>query len=112
MSERVPVQDVVCLAVPEDVDPTRDQLREFLMSLAEQTTWFQYMQPGWVRPAALQFESIDWLITQDIDDVEKFQPAHDCERCRQGNVQAIAFLKENPGRWIAMGNLTYIEEWE
>ena len=105
------ITDVVCLAVPEDIDPERDQMSEFMTAMAEQSVWFQYERDGAQKPDAIFFESIDWLITKNPADVEKFQPAHDCAACRAGNDQSLAYLKANPGRWIAMGNLTYREEW-
>lgn len=105
------IKDVVCLAVPEDIDPERDQIIEYLTTVAERSVWFQFDFAGLARPEAIHFNSIDWLITKDPADVEKFQPAHDCEACRAGNERSLTFLNANPDRWIAMGNIEYREVW-
>jgi hypothetical protein len=108
------IQDVIALAVPDGWDPddpeARPRLVELLDRLAEQTAAAQYTDPAW-RPRALAFEPTEWLITQRPDEVERFQPAHDCEVCRAGNDRAREFLAEHPETWVALGNLTYTEVW-
>lgn len=110
---RETVQDVMCLAVPDYVDPSNEVSRAFFVPtldiLTRKLTTRQYEHHP--VPPELEFEKVDWLITKDPADVEKFQPAHDCAACRAGNDQSLAFLRENPGRYIAMGNLTYTEIW-
>ena len=111
MSSVEQIQDVFAMVVPETFDPAQPEDRARLVAklgpLAESYVARQYQKA----PRALLFEKIDWLITQDPADVEKFQPAHDCAACRAGNDQSLAFLRENPGRWVALGNLTYTEVW-
>jgi hypothetical protein len=106
MSE--PVQDVFAMAVPDGVDPADPDLPAKLTHLAQRVAYTQYEG----RPLrALVFEEMDWLITSDPADVEKFQPAHDCAACLAGNDQSLTFLQANPGRSIAMCNMAYREIW-
>lgn len=103
--------DVVALAMPEDIDPLRDQYLEWLNAIASQSVWRQWENDS-RRPDAIHVDHIDWLVTTNVEDVEEFQPAHDCPTCRAANDQIIAYLKDNPGKYIAMGNMTYREEWD
>jgi len=106
------IADVFAMAVPEQFDPAipedRVRLIEALDPLSERYVAAQYEAGA---PKALMFEPTDWLITKDPVDVERFQPVHDCAVCRAGNDQAVAFLAEHPGRYIAMANLIYVEVW-
>ena len=105
------VQDVMCLSIPEEIDPTlylpdpglRAAFLTKLTQLAHQTVWAQWP----TEKPAVEIEELDWMVTQAIADIEAFQPAHDCADCWMGNLKAEAFLKEHPGRWIAMANITY-----
>lgn len=103
----VPIDDVFCAAVPEgrESDPFLDD--EF-RALALRSVVSQYDGS----PPALIDVNVEWLFTSDPAEVDKFQPAHDCERCRTGNDQARAFLRDNPGRTIALGNIHYVEVWK
>lgn len=111
--KRVPIQDVFAAAVPDQYDlqngDTMKMMPFILEKQAIKQTWAQYT--GYEKPAALEFNQIDWLITKEPSDVEKFQPAHDCPACRAGNDQALTFLRENPGKYIALANISYVEVW-
>lgn len=99
------ITDYVALGIPddfpEDIDPKVLERQVYLLIIR------QYERP----PMALLIDPIDWLITSDLAQVELHQPAHDCEECRKGNERAREFLAENPGRRIALGNVTYTEVW-
>lgn len=105
------ISDVFAAAVPESYDLTDPEQFPVLFArmtdIARTATLAQYRRP----PKALLFEPIDWLVTSDPAEVEQFQPAHDCEECRAGNERALAFLRANPDRAIALGNLSYREVW-
>lgn len=101
------ILDYIALAVPADFAPDDAGLLAKLTATAERTILAQYRRP----PRALVVEPIDWLITSNPADVEAHQPAHDCVTCRAGNDQARAFLAEHPDRYVALGNLRYIEIW-
>lgn len=102
--------DVVALKMPLDIDPERDSYLDWLNTVAERSVWIQWNGVK-DRPDAIIVDRIDWLVTSSIEDVEKFQPAHDCPTCLAANDQMIAYLREFPGNYIAMGNMTYREEW-
>jgi hypothetical protein len=118
MTESRTIQDVICLAIPEGIDPeeclygagleVRERFIERLTQMAQEQVWTQW--PG-EQPESVDWEYVEWMITREIEDVQDFQPAHDCAECRLGNVRAEMFLREFPGRWIAMGNLTYTANW-
>lgn len=104
--------DVMCMAVPEHVDPTVLLIdgvpSEQLRSVAIQSLMPQYEgQP----PRAILLDSMDALVTNERADIEKFQPAHDCAACRAGNDQADTFLRDHPGRWLVLANVAYREIW-
>lgn len=98
-------------AVPVDVDPNVGMLDVIvqLEGLARRYVWGQF---GADMPVDIEFAVTEWLVTDKREEVEVFQPAHDCAACRAGNDKADAFLREHPGRWIALGNLFYVEVWE
>lgn len=108
------IEDVLCLGVPAGIDPTDTavlaELPYTLGPLIRETVWSQYGDPPF-RPRDVLIEPSRWLITNDLADVELFQPAHDCERCRMGNDMARLWLTEHPGRWVAMANIRYEEVW-
>lgn len=112
-TSRIQQDDVFCVAVPEGVDPTGTPnwavLRPWLEAMAR--LWVRRQWQGVPGPVAIEFGDSDWLVTDNPDDVEKFQPAHDCVACLAGNDQAKAFLAEHPGRFVAMANLHYTEVW-
>lgn len=105
----VHIDDVFAALVPEGADYTTDEVKDRLSVMVHDQVWHQW--PREERPVEVQFEKIDWLVTQDPADVERFQPAHDCEACRQGNARIRTFLIENPGRWVVLGNMHYVEIW-
>lgn len=109
-SRETTVDDVVAFVVPAGIDPLTD--RVFLASLqplVETCVWGQF--EGFRPPAAIRFETVTWLVTREAWEVEAFQPAHDCARCRAANDQMLAFLRDNPTRWVALGNMRYVEVW-
>jgi len=113
------INDVICLSLPAEIDPAvyldhpdetvRTAFMRKLSDLAQGQVWNQW--PGERAPIRVDWERMEWLITSEIDAVQRFQPAHDCAQCRLGNTRAEAFLREFPGRWIAMGNIRYTPVW-
>lgn len=106
--------DVFAALVPEGIVPTDGPivapLIQWLNQVARQWVENQYV-PGQA-PLRIEHGEADWLITNKVYEVDEFQPAHDCEECRSGNERAKAFLRENPGRYLAMANLKYTEVWD
>jgi len=102
-----PVEDYIIFQVPDEVDPNEPEQRNRMDRTAEAQVIAQYERP----PKAVVMDSIDWLVTSDWREVERFQPAHDCATCRAANDQAVAFLKEHPEERLALGNLRYWEVW-
>jgi hypothetical protein len=102
------IDDYVILAVPDDVDTDDPEVRQKLDDQAQIQIYGQYRKR---RPKALLLDDIDWLITSDPDDVERHQPAHDCANCKAGNRKAQEYLRANPGKRLALGNLHYVEIW-
>lgn len=114
----IDVQDVLCLVVPERISDTwpngvgPGELTALAPAMNQQafnSVWEQW--PPERAPDHIEFEVIEWLVTNRREMVEQFQPAHSCEQCRAGNDQAEAFLRDNPGRYVAMANITYTETW-
>lgn len=107
------VDDVMAVGVPADVDVhDNEQLAKLLIGFHKammSMLWTQF--PTEKRPAAIILDEPEWLITGDPDEVERFQPAHDCVTCRAGQDQALAFLSEYPERAIALANLHYNVVW-
>lgn len=103
-----PIYDFIVLGCAPHITLDDPEHLEALERLAQSNVMNQYKGR---RPRAILMDKISWLITDDWEEVERFQPAHDCPTCRAGNDQAIAFLKEHPDRWLALGNLKYWEVW-
>jgi hypothetical protein len=103
-----PVYDFIVLGCAPHITLTDPEHVEMLDRLAQRSAMGQYKKQ---RPKALVMDKIEWLITDDWEEVERFQPAHDCATCRAGNDQAVAYLKEHPDRWLALGNMKYWEVW-
>lgn len=103
----VTIHDVFACAIPSDRRPLDPEVTAYMTDLAHQVTRDQYFD----RDIVLRFEPIEWLITNDADEADAFQPVHDCPTCQAGADQMRAFLNELPDRWIALGNLTYVEVW-
>lgn len=107
--------DVFAASVPANVDPNDNtqftQLIGYLDIIAK-----AYVHKQWEgaheRPTAIKHLVSDWTVTDKPEEVEEFQPAHDCAACRAGNDQAMTYLREHPGRWVALANLHYIEVWD
>jgi hypothetical protein len=93
---QVPIQDVIALAVPEEIDchdaAVLEVLPTSLNRMARETVWGQYTDRA-VKPTLRNFRA-DWLITDDQGRIEEFSPAHDCARCRAGNDKAWLFLPD------------------
>jgi hypothetical protein len=47
----------------------------------------------------------EWTFTDDPELVKALGAVHDCARCRAGTDQALAFLREHPGREVVVGHL-------
>lgn len=47
----------------------------------------------------------EWTVTGDPAEVKTLGLMHDCAACRAGVDQALAFLRENPGSEVAVGQL-------
>lgn len=104
----VPIDDVFAVALPQGMDPRDPTVPDRLKRIATGLAWEQYEGN---RPMVLRFDPIDWLITNDADEADAFQPVHDCVACRAGADQMRAFLAEHPDRWVVLGNLHYVEVW-
>jgi hypothetical protein len=93
------------MAIPEGFEAT-----EKAMQNLERQAWGSvFAQWGPHERVVLEERSIEWLITDDPAEVDRFQPVHDCEQCRSGNVQAREYLASNPGGTVAMANIHYVE---
>lgn len=112
MTREVPIEDVFAAEVPQALDPT--DLSDVIPALSGLA--YGYVLAQWRdasnRPIAIRNLIANWLITDKVQEVEEFQPAHDCAACRAGNDQLVTFLQKNPGRHVALANLHYIEVWE
>lgn len=109
--KRKRVEDVLAFVVPAGVDPDSAATRGHMDLLAEASIAQQYTN----RPRmVVEIEDIDWLVTNDPAEADAFQPAHDCAACLAGADQVRAFLREHPGRTVALANLVYTEvlPWE
>jgi hypothetical protein len=105
------VKDLIVMSIPEAVHVDRDDMDgvvSVLDDIAAQAAIGQYEQ----HPPVLLLGPTEWTITDDPADLVDFEPIHDCDRCRDGKSSAIEFLTANPGRWIALGNMTYMEVWQ
>jgi len=106
MREHV-VLDYFIAVWPEGV-PVDDPLTlNSLMRQAIDLVWGQYEE----RPLDIRFEAISWLFTDDPDEIERNQPAHDCADCKLGNWRAQEYLREHPDRKLALADLRYVEVW-
>ncbi len=112
MSRQVGITDFIILGVPDDIEePLTEDQYDAMESLVLRNVWGQYRTKRVMPPQAVLLQKVDWKITKTVEDVEAFQPAHDCEDCRAGNVKAKEFLAANPGSRLALGNLYYVEVW-
>lgn len=113
-TRRLLQNDVFVAAVPEHIDPGNPEQRSQLLAELDMVAR-RYVHQQWAgqrrRPMDVEHAQSEWLITCKREQIDGFQPAHDCAACRAGHDQADAFLRENPGRWVAMANLTYTEVW-
>lgn len=107
------IDDYFIALIPAGIDindvATYAELKEQMMRQADAYAMAQY---GRRKPKLLLFQPTEWLVTGDPDEVERFQPDHDCDECRAGNRAARDFLLANPGRFVACGNLHYTEVWK
>lgn len=110
-TREIEIKDVLAAVVPEHLDASTPESRAALLPDLYQLAVDRIVAQYGGNPPTLIIDDLDWLITDRPEDVEKFQPAHDCAACRAGNDQSLAYLREHPGRFIALGNLTYREVW-
>jgi hypothetical protein len=103
---RVEVIDYIILAPRQG---QREISQERLRELAMEQIMAQYRGQ---HPPIIELQPIEWLVTQDPEDVERHQPAHDCADCKAGNERAQRYLRMNPGAWLWLGNLFYTEIWD
>ena len=52
----------------------------------------------------------EWTITSDPAEVRTLGLMHDCATCRAGVDQALAFLRDNPGGELAVGQLWWARQ--
>lgn len=106
------IKEVLIMLVPrKDQERSLDDLRPIIDEIAMSKVGEQYVRQNRTVMVGLVFTDLDWLITGDPNEVEKFQPAHDCAKCLSGNDQARAYLREHPDRKLALCNITYTEIW-
>lgn len=114
MTRDVRTAEVFAAVVSEDVDPSDPEQRTTLIKELSAVA-NAYVMRQWVgkreRPVTIRDMISEWAITSEPDEVQAFQPAHDCAACRAGNDQAMAYLRDNPGRWVALANVHYTEVW-
>jgi hypothetical protein len=107
------VADVFAAALPEGLDPDKVKRRRLierhLLPMAYASIEAQW--PAGQGPR-VELRRVDWLITRDPAEAERFQPAHDCPTCLAANDQMRAFLAEHPDRWVVLANLFYREHWQ
>ena len=107
------IQDYFIAVWPEGVPVDDPVTLNNLMALAVQKVYDQYTgdAPPVTKPLDVRITAIAWLFTSDPEEVERSQPAHDCEECKAGNRRAQEYLRANPGRTLALADMTYVEEW-
>jgi hypothetical protein len=93
---------------PTDDEEATAVMLGHLDRLAEQNVIAQYKERV---PKLIVTQTTVWTITNDPDEVEKVQPGDGCPDCIEGNAKAVAFLRENPGRILCLGNMEYVEVW-
>lgn len=101
------ITDYLVLGVGPQVELEDPQFAQMLDDMAMRAIVRQYDKP----PKAVMLVDMDWILTSDWREVERFQPAHHCAACIAGNDQAVAFLKEFPDKRLALCNMQYIEVW-
>lgn len=52
-----------------------------------------------------QLHHAEWIVTADPEQVRERGMVHDCASCRASLDQALAFLREHPGRELLVGVL-------
>lgn len=108
--------DVVVCKVPTHVDPTarEPRLQAAMVDLLERAAR-GWIASQWItepdRPDGFAFSTTEWLITNNVEKLDEFQRADDCVACLAGNDQAKAFLRDHPGRWVAIANVVYTAVW-
>lgn len=110
---RIRANDVFSVVVPDGIDPSDErrqpELHRLLDKQAKLWVWAQWANGG--APQDIEFAISEWLITREVWQVDEFLSKHDCAECRAGSERSKAFLRANPGKWVAMANLTYVEVW-
>lgn len=113
MSGRREIKEVICLAVPPGVACSTPEdvaaMRPWLHGVAERQVLQQYLGRR-VRPD-VRIDDIDWLVSSDVQEVADFEISHDCDECRAGTAKTAEYLREHPGQYVAVGNITYTETW-
>jgi hypothetical protein len=76
-------------------------------------------------PKSVEISAIDFTLTDSVHDAALFQPAHDCQDCRDGVQKAVDYLKAEEAKRededeptngldktvIAFANIKYKETW-
>jgi hypothetical protein len=102
-----PIDDYVIIKVLR-TDELNDATRKRLIDISMERIMAQYHDNP---PKVLMMLPSEWIVTSDPDEVEAFQPDHDCENCRAGNARARMHLINHPEDRLACGNLHYVEIW-
>lgn len=111
MSDKIvhEVEDVLCMAVPDGMDPDSQEVAMLVYTAAIRYVHRQYADiPKKERPR-IRFRRIDTLITDDLNEAETFQPVHGCQECKEGAARTRAYLRMNPGHAVALANIYYQE---
>lgn len=96
--------DQLIVVIPEDVEPNDPVTREHLDRLAVRSLAEQYDGP------VVIIAEVTWHITNDPDELDSLlNPGDGCAKCIAGNDQARAFMRDRPGRYIAIADIEYAE---
>ena len=98
--------DSAIVKVPAGWYATVNGDRVFLAQLAARK--LRAVSEAAARAIGERLHHAQWAITSDPGQVTTLGLRHDCPSCRAGVDQALTFLRENPGKELAVGQMWWI----
>lgn len=103
------VKDVLTMVIPESLGIGDPRTHLLVYSQCVQWVHAQFKQYPEAERPTIHFDRIDTLITDDFETADAFQPAHECDKCLEGTRLTAEFLRDHPGRFVALANIYYTE---
>jgi hypothetical protein len=108
-TEPVTGRDSIVLAAPPELYAVLEPGGPRAIVMTNLRTIVRAHSERWAQSLGVRLHHADWWITDIPEEVVKLAIVHECDRCRAETDQTLAYMRDNPGVEMLVGNLYWCD---